>query len=50
MMSKVDEQYLLDIERECFMSLAGEKKTQDRIAHFLKTGENPLEIKLRFLF
>ncbi len=39
MMSKVDEQYLLDIERECFMSLAGEKKTQDRIAHFLKTGK-----------
>jgi len=38
-MSKVDEQYVLDIEREAFMSLAGEKKTQDRIAHFLKTGK-----------
>ena len=38
-MSKVDEQYILDIEREAFMSLAGEKKTQDRIAHFLKTGK-----------
>lgn len=39
LMSKVDEQYILDIEREAFMSLAGEKKTQDRIAHFLKTGK-----------
>ena len=38
-MSKVDEQYVLDIERECFMSLAGEPKTQARIAHFLKTGK-----------
>jgi len=39
LMSKVDEQYVLDIERECFMSLAGESKTQDRIGHFLKTGK-----------
>jgi len=39
LMSKVDEQYILDIERESFMSLAGEKKTQDRIAYFLKTGK-----------
>jgi 3-hydroxyacyl-CoA dehydrogenase len=39
LMSKVDEQHVLDIERECFMSLAGEPKTQDRIAHFLKTGK-----------
>ena len=39
LMSKVDEQYILDIEREAFMSLAGEKKTQNRIAHFLKTGK-----------
>jgi len=39
LMSKVDEQYVLDIERECFMSLAGEPKTQDRIGHFLKTGK-----------
>ena len=37
--SKVDEQYVLDIERESFMSLAGEEKTQQRIAHFLKTGK-----------
>ena len=39
LMSKVDEQHVLDIERECFMSLAGEPKTQARIAHFLKTGK-----------
>ena len=39
LMSKVDEQHILDVERECFMSLAGEPKTQDRIAHFLKTGK-----------
>jgi 3-hydroxyacyl-CoA dehydrogenase len=38
-MSKVDEQYILDIEREAFMSLAGETKTQERINHFLKTGK-----------
>ena len=38
-MSKVDEQHVLDIEREAFMSLAGEKKTQQRIKHFLKTGK-----------
>lgn len=35
----VDEQYLLDIEREAFISLAGEEKTQDRIRHMLKTGK-----------
>ena len=39
LMSKVDEQYVLDIEREAFMSLAGEEKTQQRIAHFLNTGK-----------
>ena len=39
LMSKVDEQHVLDIEREAFMSLAGEKKTQQRIKHFLKTGK-----------
>ena len=39
LMSKVDEQHVLDIERECFMSLAGEPKTQARITHFLKTGK-----------
>ena len=35
----VDEQYLLDIERETFLSLCGEKKSQDRIAHILKKGK-----------
>ena len=35
----VDEQYLLDIEREAFVSLAGEKLTQDRIRYMLKKGK-----------
>jgi 3-hydroxyacyl-CoA dehydrogenase len=35
----VSEQYLLDLEREGFLSLCGEKKTQERIAHTLKTGK-----------
>ena len=35
----VSEQYLLDLEREAFVSLCGEKKTQDRIQHMLKTGK-----------
>ncbi len=34
----VSEQYVLDLEREAFVSLCGEKKTQERIAHTLKTG------------
>jgi len=32
----VSEQYLLDLEREAFVSLCGERKTQERIAHTLK--------------
>jgi len=36
---EVDEQYLLDIEREVFVSLAGESLTQDRIRHMLKKGK-----------
>jgi len=36
----VTEQYLLDLEREAFVSLCGEKKTQERIAHTLKTGKS----------
>ena len=36
---KVDEEYILDIEREAFVSLAGEKLTQDRIKHMLKHGK-----------
>ena len=35
----VDEQYLLDIEREAFVSLAGEQLTQDRITYMLKKGK-----------
>ncbi len=35
----VSEQYLLDLEREAFVSLCGEKKTQERIAFTLKTGK-----------
>src|SRR6266480_3601100 len=35
----VSEQYILDLEREAFVSLCGEKKTQERIAHTLKTGK-----------
>ncbi len=35
----VSEHYLLDLEREAFLSLCGEKKTQERIAFTLKTGK-----------
>jgi len=35
----VSEQYLLDLERQHFLSLCGERKTQERIAHTLKTGK-----------
>ena len=35
----VSEQYLLDIEREAFLSLCGERKTLERIEHMLKTGK-----------
>ena len=43
--SLVDEQWFLDLERECFMELLATEKTQARIEHTLKTGK-PLE-KLR---
>ena len=33
------EQQILDLEREAFLSLCGERKTQERIAHMLKTGK-----------
>ncbi|MCA6441595.1 MAG: 3-hydroxyacyl-CoA dehydrogenase/enoyl-CoA hydratase family protein [Sediminibacterium sp.] len=36
--SLVSEQYLLDLEREAFLSLCGEKKTLERIQSVLKTG------------
>jgi len=35
----VSEQYLLDLEREAFLSLCGEEKTQARIEHLLRTGK-----------
>jgi len=35
----VSEQYLLDLEREAFLSLIGTRKTQERMAHMLKTGK-----------
>jgi 3-hydroxyacyl-CoA dehydrogenase len=35
----VPEQYVLDLESEAFVSLCGERKTQERIAHTLKTGK-----------
>jgi 3-hydroxyacyl-CoA dehydrogenase len=37
--TQVSEQYLLDLEREAFVSLCGERKTQERIAATLKTGK-----------
>ena len=37
-----DESHFIDLEREAFVSLCGEPKTQDRIAHILKTGK-PLQ-------
>ena len=36
---KVSEQYLLDLEREAFLSLCGQPKTQQRIGHMLNTGK-----------
>jgi len=35
----VSEQYLLDLEREAFLSLCGQAKTQERIQFMLKTGK-----------
>jgi 3-hydroxyacyl-CoA dehydrogenase len=37
--TSVSEQYILDLEREAFKSLCGEKKTQERIQYTLKTGK-----------
>ncbi len=36
---RVSEQYLLDLEREAFMSLCGDPRTQARMEHILKTGK-----------
>lgn len=35
----VDEQYILDLEREAFLALCGEEKTQQRMWHLLQTGK-----------
>lgn len=35
----VTEQYIMDLEREAFLSLCGESKTVERIQHTLKTGK-----------
>ncbi|MEA2206423.1 MAG: 3-hydroxyacyl-CoA dehydrogenase [Blastocatellia bacterium] len=37
--TRVSEQYLLELEREAFLKLAGMRKTQERLAHMLKTGK-----------
>lgn len=37
--SPLTEEALLDLEREAFLSLCGEAKTQERIQHMLKTGK-----------
>jgi 3-hydroxyacyl-CoA dehydrogenase len=37
--SLVSEQYLLDLEREAFVSLCGEPKTRERMKHLLRTGK-----------
>ena len=37
--SYVSEQYLLDLEREAFLSLCTERKTLERLQHMLKTGK-----------
>lgn len=37
--TRVSEQYLLDLEREAFLSLTTERKTLERIQHMLKTGK-----------
>ena len=37
----VTEQYLLDLEREAFLSLSGEKKTLERISSLLNGGKPP---------
>lgn len=37
--TRVSEHYLLDLERDAFVSLCGTKATQERLAHMLKTGK-----------
>jgi 3-hydroxyacyl-CoA dehydrogenase len=35
----VDEQFILDLEREAFLSLCGEEKTQERMWSLLRSGK-----------
>jgi 3-hydroxyacyl-CoA dehydrogenase len=35
----VDEEYMLDLEREAFLSLSGEQKTLERIQHMLMNNK-----------
>ena len=35
----VSEQYLLDLEREAFLSLTGERKTLERLQHMIQKGK-----------
>ena len=37
--TRVSEQYILDLEREAFLSLCGQRKTQERMAAMLKSGK-----------
>jgi 3-hydroxyacyl-CoA dehydrogenase len=37
--TRVTEQYFMDLEREAFLSLCGERKTQERIAYTLNSGK-----------
>jgi 3-hydroxyacyl-CoA dehydrogenase len=37
--TRVSEQYLLDLEREAFLSLCGNRMTQERMKHMLMTGK-----------
>jgi 3-hydroxyacyl-CoA dehydrogenase len=37
--STISEQQLLDLEREAFLKLCGQRKTLERIQHTLKTGK-----------
>ncbi|HVF86127.1 MAG TPA: 3-hydroxyacyl-CoA dehydrogenase/enoyl-CoA hydratase family protein [Pyrinomonadaceae bacterium] len=37
--TRVSEQYILDLEREAFLSLCGQRQTQERMAAMLKTGK-----------
>ena len=43
----VSEQYLLDLEREAFLSLCGQKKTVERIQFMLKKGKAAEELEER---